>query len=128
MSRTSASSPVSSAVTHSRLVGAFRIVAHLEAVSWAGLLLGMTFEYLVPSLHDLGDQLVLLFGSIHGGLVLAYGALGASVGWTRRWDARGWTFGVLASFIPFATVPLDRWAVRTDRYRYPSERVERRPA
>ena len=112
----------------SRLVGAFRVVAHVEALSWAGLLTGMTFEYLIPSLHDLGDRIVFLFGSFHGGLVLAYAVLGASVAWTRRWGARGWTFGVLASFVPFATVPLDLWASRSGRYRRPEEGVSRDPA
>ena len=110
------------------LVPAFRVVAHLEALSWAGLLTGMTFEYLIPGMYELGDRLVLLFGSVHGGLVLAYGVLGASVAWTRRWRARGWTFGVLASFVPFATVPLDLWASRTGRYQRRDAPPSRSPA
>lgn len=112
----------------SRLIPAFRLVAHLEAVSWAGLLTGMALEYVFTTYASLGDRLVFLFGSVHGGLVLAYGVLGASVAITRRWRAKGWTYGVVASFVPFATVALDLWAVRTGRYRRPDEGVSRVPA
>lgn len=101
------------------LVPAFRAVAHLEAVSWAGLLTGMALEYVFVRHHDLGDRLVFAFGSVHGGLVLAYGALGAALAVTRSWGAREWTFGVVASFVPFATVALDLWMVRSGRYRAP---------
>ena len=111
----------------SRLIPAFRLVAHLEAVSWAGLLTGMALEYVFTAYYELGDRLVFLFGSVHGGLVLAYGVLGASVAITRRWKARGWTYGIIASFVPFATVALDLWAARTGRYRRPSERVSATP-
>jgi integral membrane protein len=91
-------------------------VAHLEAVSWAGLIAGMLLEYVFVQHHDLGDRLVFAFGSVHGGLVLGYGALGATLAFTRRWGAREWTFGILASFVPFATVALDLWMARTGRY------------
>lgn len=97
-------------------LSAFRLVAHLEAVSWAGLLTGMLFEYGIPSLHDLGDRLVFLFGSVHGGLVIVYVALAAAVGLARRWSWSTLGVALAATIPPFATLAFDAWAVRTGRY------------
>ena len=46
----------------------FRVVAIAEACSWAGLLIGMFFKYVVV-FDDLG---VKVFGPIHGALFVAY--------------------------------------------------------
>ena len=56
------------AMTFSTVVGRFRIFALAEAISWAGLLLGMFFKYVVVE-NEIG---VKVFGPIHGALFVAY--------------------------------------------------------
>ena len=106
-------------------LSAFRLVAHLEAVSWAGLLLGMLFEYGIPAHHDLGDRLVFLFGSVHGGLVIVYVALAVAVGVGRRWSWTTLGVALAATIPPFATLAFDVWARRTGRYHDRANRSDR---
>ncbi|MFN2322034.1 MAG: DUF3817 domain-containing protein [Trueperaceae bacterium] len=98
------------------LLPIFRIVAHLEAVSWTGLLLGMLFERVLIQYAELGDRLVAGFGSVHGLLVLAFAGLGIVLAVARRWEPRMYVLGFLAALLPFATIAFDRWAMRNDRY------------
>jgi integral membrane protein len=98
------------------LLPIFRLVAHLEAVSWTGLLLGMLLERVLTQYAALGDQLVALFGSVHGLLVLAFAGLGVALAVARRWPPSMYAWGFLATLLPFATVVFDRWAVRHGRY------------
>jgi RND superfamily putative drug exporter len=102
------------------LLTGFRTIAHLEAVSWAGLLTGMALERGVPRYEALGDRLVFLFGSAHGGLVIAFLALGLGVGIARRWGPGTYALGFLATLPPFATLAFDAWAQRSGRYRRPT--------
>ncbi len=101
------------------LLRAFRFIAHLEAVSWAGLLTGMILERAVPRYHDLGDRLVAVFGSVHGGLVIAFLALGLLVAAARGWRWPMYALGFAATIPPFATLAFDAWAHRTGRYALP---------
>ena len=94
--------------THARTRTAFRVVAFAEAVSWAGLLIGMLFKWVLET-TELG---VKIFGPIHGGIFVAY-VLMCLV----AWRAFGWSFKVtiaaLASAVPpFFTVVFERWADR----------------
>ena len=46
------------------VAGWFRLIAFAEAVSWAGLLVGMYFKYLGSPQTEIG---VKVFGPVHGG-------------------------------------------------------------
>lgn len=98
------------------LLPLFRLVAHLEAVSWTGLLLGMLFERVLVRYAELGDRLVAVFGAVHGGLVLAFAGLGIALAVARRWAPRMYGLGFLATLLPFATVAFDVWATRHGHY------------
>ncbi len=98
------------------LVAAFRTVAHVEAVSWAGLLFGMLLKYGIASQQHLGEDLVSWFGRIHGLLVLVYVVLAANVGGQLRWSWRERALALVAAVPPFATVVFDAWARRRGLY------------
>lgn len=89
-------------------VGRFRLVAVLEAVSWAGLLLGMLVKYVVSDT----DALVAVFGPVHGVVFLAY--LGVTVAaWGHQgWPARVGLAGLAAGVPPFGSIVFERWADR----------------
>lgn len=97
---------------HPGILRAFRTVAHLEAVSWTGLLVGMALERIFTRYAALGDDLVAIFGAIHGGLVIAFGILGLLVAQGRRWPFRLYLLGFLSTLPPFATLWFDAWAYR----------------
>jgi integral membrane protein len=91
----------------------FRVVAIAEAVSWAGLLVGMYLKR-VAETTEVG---VVVFGPIHGVIVLAYLV---AVFYGRRsfgWNARTALLAALASVPPFATVVFEVWADRQNLLR-----------
>ncbi|WP_024877735.1 DUF3817 domain-containing protein [Saccharomonospora piscinae] len=91
--------------------GRFRLLALAEAVSWAGLLIGMFFKYVV-----VGDELgVKIFGPIHGAIFVGYVAVCLWVRTRLRWNRRTTVFALLASIPPFGTIVFERWALRTNR-------------
>jgi integral membrane protein len=92
-------------------VGRFRLLATAEAVSWAGLLIGMLFKYVVAS-NEIG---VKVFGPIHGVIFIGYVLVTLMVRETVRWDGRTTVLALLASIPPFGTVIFERWAARTGR-------------
>lgn len=108
---------VDRAIAPTPLVTAFRTVAHIEAVSWAGLLFGMLLKYGIASQHGLGEDLVSWFGRIHGLLVLVYVVLAANIGGQLRWSWRDRALALVAAVPPFATVAFDVWARRRGLYR-----------
>lgn len=86
----------------------FRLVAVAEAISWAGLLIGMFFKYIVVQ-NEIGVQ---IFGPIHGAVFLAYVAIAL---WVRRplgWSNGTTLIGLAASIPPFASLWFERWAAR----------------
>jgi integral membrane protein len=97
-------------------VGRFRLLAMAEAVSWAGLLIGMLFKYVLSD-NEIG---VKIFGPIHGFIFVVYivAALLASV--PQRWERRTTIFALLASVPPFGTVLFERWAYKTGRLSVPA--------
>lgn len=97
-------------------VPAFRFIANLEALSWAGLLLGMLFKYLIASQHELGLTLVAIFGRVHGALVVIYFLLALRTAARLRWRFSTSLLAVAATVPPFATVAFDWWAHRTGKY------------
>ena len=93
------------------MIVVFRIAAIAEAVTWLGLLIGMYGR------HIQGDenQVVWMFGTLHGYMCLFYVLTvflaRASFGWTTK----ATIVGLLASVPPFATLAFERWAVRSAR-------------
>lgn len=91
--------------------GRFRLLALAEAVSWAGLLIGMFFKYVAVG-NDIG---VSIFGPIHGGIFIAYVLAALLVRGPLRWDRRTLVLALVASIPPFGTIVFERWAARTGR-------------
>ena len=90
----------------------FRLVAVAEAVSWAGLLLGMFLKYVVQTGAQGG---VPVFGPIHGAVFTVYVVLTLLSVRPLRWDARTTLLALVASVPPFGSIVFERWAVRTGR-------------
>lgn len=91
--------------------GRFRAVAIAEALSWAGLLVGMFFKYVV-----IGDEIgVQVFGPIHGIVFLVYVAVAALTWAELRWSAPVGLLALVASLPPFGTLVFEQWALRTGR-------------
>ncbi len=84
----------------------FVIVAIAEAVSWAALLTGMVFKYLVVR-NEIGVQIT---GPIHGFLFMAY--LAVTVVQARLAGWRWWVtlVALVCAVPPFATLGFERWA------------------
>ena len=88
----------------------FRAVAVAEAISWAGLLIGMFFKYVVG--NAIG---VHIFGSVHGVVFIAYVVLSLLARKALTWDNRTTAWALIASIPPFGSVLFERWATRTGR-------------
>ena len=80
----------------------FRTFAFLEAATWAGLIAGIVLRAL-----DVTDALVRPAGGVHGFVFLAYCAVTVFVWINQRWRPGTGLVGLLASIIPFATVPFE---------------------
>lgn len=92
--------------------GWFRLIALAEAVSWAGLLVGMYFKYLGSPRTEIG---VKVFGPIHGGIFLAFVVAAVLVGIAYKWGVSTWILALLASILPLGSVIFVIWADRTAR-------------
>lgn len=92
--------------THLGPLQIFRIAAVAEALTWAGLLVGM-FLKRVTETTDLG---VTVFGPIHGVAFLAYVLVTLAVAVDQRWSAGRTVLGVAAAIPPFFTVLFDAYA------------------
>ncbi|MGE0026088.1 MAG: DUF3817 domain-containing protein [Thermoleophilia bacterium] len=91
--------------------GRFTAVAIAEAVSWAGLLIGMFFKYVVIG-HEIGVQ---VFGPVHGVIFMAYVLVTLATWGALRWSTGTGVLAVLASVPPFGSWVFERWAVRNGR-------------
>jgi integral membrane protein len=97
-------------------VSAFRLVANLEALSWAGLLIGMLFKYVLAPQGEWGNTLVSVFGTIHGVLVIVYVALAGAIALRLRWRVATAALALVATIPPFATLTFDRLAIARGYY------------
>ena len=88
--------------------GRFRAVAIAEALSWAGLLIGMFFKYVVVE-NEIGVQ---VFGPVHGVIFVLYVIVALMTWAALRWSAPVGIVAVLASVPPFGTWIFERWALR----------------
>lgn len=90
--------------------GRFRVVALAEAVSWAGLLIGMYFKYLGSPRTEIG---VKVFGMAHGLVFIAFVITALLAGIAYAWNARTWLLALLGSVVPLGSVIFLIWADRT---------------
>ncbi|MFF4779180.1 DUF3817 domain-containing protein [Microtetraspora fusca] len=86
----------------------FRAVAIAEAFSWAGLLVGMFFKYVVVG-NEIG---VRIFGSIHGALFVLYVLAVLAAARAGRWSLGTVVLGLVCAVPPFATVWFERRMTR----------------
>jgi integral membrane protein len=89
----------------------FRTVAVAEALSWAGLLVGMLFKYVVSD-NATG---VHVFGPIHGGVFVLYVLTALVVRRPLRWSLATTAGALAASVPPFGSVVFERWATANGR-------------
>jgi integral membrane protein len=94
------------------VAGWFRLIALLEAVSWAGLLVGMYFKYLGTPRTEVG---VKVFGMAHGLIFIAFVVVGLLAGIAFKWATGTWFLALLASIVPLCSVIFLIWADRTGR-------------
>ena len=99
------------------IAGWFRLVALLEAVSWAGLLIGMYFKYIGTARTEVG---VKVFGPAHGAVFVAFVVLGLLAAITFKWTTGTWLLGILASILPLASVIFLIWVDHTGRIGEPA--------
>lgn len=90
------------------VAGWFRLIAIAEALSWAGLLVGMYLKRVAES-TDVG---VKVFGPIHGGIFVAFVVAAYFVGKAREWDVKTWVLALLGSIVPLGSVIFVMWADR----------------
>ncbi|MGO3743389.1 DUF3817 domain-containing protein [Kerstersia sp.] len=86
----------------------FKVCALIEAVTWAGLLLGMYLKYGSGTT----DQLVWWFGRLHGAAFLVYFVVAIVAARRLRWRASDAWLAVLAAIPPLVTWPLEIWFQR----------------
>jgi len=108
----------------SRARRAVQIVAVLEAISWAGLLIGMLFKYVVAD----DERGVQLFGPIHGAAFIAYVVTMLAVRRTLAWTAPVTLAALVCSVPPFASLAFEVWADRTGRLARPARQAGDRTA
>ncbi len=83
----------------------FYVAALIEALTWAGLLIGMGLKYGGPAI-DVG---VWLFGRLHGAAFLFYLVVTFISATRLRWPGWALLLAVLAAVPPLVTVPLEMW-------------------
>ncbi|MBO1268305.1 DUF3817 domain-containing protein [Arthrobacter cavernae] len=81
----------------------FRTFAFAEAVTWTLLLIGLFLKY-VTQTTDLG---VRIGGGVHGFVFLCYGAVACFTWINQKWPARTGALALVATVIPYATVPVE---------------------
>ena len=86
----------------------FRRVAVAEAITWAGLLLGMVLKY-VTETTELG---VRVFGMAHGVVFIAYVLVTLAVAVDQQWSRGRTLLGLVCAIPPFFTLWFERYAVR----------------
>jgi len=100
--------PPSSPTTRARVRTAFRVLAVVEALTWAGLLAGMAWHYLLEN----GRGGIEAFGPLHGAAFVAYGTVALLTWWVQRWRPVVGLLSLAAAVPPFGTVVFELWAQR----------------
>lgn len=86
-----------------------RITSIAETVTWAGLITALVLRA--------ADVVNLVFpaGLTHGIVFVATAAITIVIGLNQRWPVGLIAAGVAVTFVPFATIPFDRWLERRGR-------------
>ncbi len=87
----------------------FATVAFIEALTWAGLLIGMYFKYQAADPSPVG---VRLFGPLHGIAFLAYVMVTVLAAVKLRWPWWAALVALAAAIPPLVTLPLEGWFKR----------------
>lgn len=87
---------------------AFSIVALLEGLTWAGLLVGMFLKYSTKT-TELG---VTIFGMLHGVVFISYVVVTVLAAGRLRWPLWATLLAILAAIPPLVTIPLEIWFKR----------------
>jgi len=83
----------------------FAVVASIEALTWAGLLIGMWLKY-GPYANV---ALVKVFGPLHGVAFMVYVAVTLFAAIRLRWPWWASALALLAAIPPLVTLPLEWW-------------------
>jgi len=86
----------------------FAAVAFIEALTWAGLLIGMFLKY-VTETTTMG---VMIFGRLHGFAFIAYVVVAVLAAVRLRWPWWAALLAVAAAVPPLVTLPLEWWFKR----------------
>jgi integral membrane protein len=89
----------------------FRAAAIAEACSWAGLLIGMFFKYVVVG-NEIGVQ---VFGPIHGALFVLYVLVTLVAARRLAWDPKTTVLALISSIPPLMTIWFERRAAARGR-------------
>lgn len=92
-------------ILHVPISKIFTIAARVEALTWAGLLIGMFLKYGLE-VTELG---VWLFGRLHGAAFLVYFFVAIIAAIRLRWPWWCALLAVLAAMPPLVTFPLELW-------------------
>ncbi|WP_137190060.1 DUF3817 domain-containing protein [Stenotrophomonas rhizophila] len=87
----------------------FATVAFIEALTWAGLLVGMYFKYHAADPTPIG---VRVFGPVHGFAFMAYVVVTVLAAVRLRWPWWAAGLALLAAVPPLVTLPLEWWFKR----------------
>ena len=88
----------------------FRALALAEAVTWTILIVAMILKYAAGV-----EWAVLVGGSIHGFVFLAYAFQAVLVGVNQRWGIGLIALAVVTAIVPYATIPFEMWLMRHGR-------------
>lgn len=86
----------------------FSIIALLEGLTWAGLLIGMFFKYTLKT-TALG---VTVFGPLHGIVFITYVIVTVMAAVRLRWPLWASLIAILAAVPPLVTIPMEIWFKR----------------
>lgn len=97
----------------------FSIVALLEGLTWAGLLIGMFLKYTTRT-TDMG---VTIFGPLHGIVFISYVVVTVMTMVRLRWPVWAALVALLAAVPPLVTVPMEIWFKRRGLLSEPATRA-----
>lgn len=89
----------------------YMFTAFAEAVTWAGLLVGMYQKHVL----GLEENLVPLFGGLHGLVFMLYLAVTWLASRALKWNLRTTALVLAAGVPPFLTIPVEIWLRRSGR-------------
>ncbi|NLE80980.1 MAG: DUF3817 domain-containing protein [Rhodococcus sp.] len=100
----------------------FRLIAYLEALTWAALLVAMFFKWVLGY-----EEAVSIPGMLHGVVFMLFVAVALVTAVQLKWDLKVTALALLSSIPPFGTVFFEIWAARTGRLAELSTNAEPQP-